>query len=124
LPLTTEQATLIKNSKDFSRNGALLNEDKLKLREIDTELAKIKLTYGENVLAETNNYQLILTTDLKAYRMAKRNGRKFGKIKELEGWVSLLIFELLAFFVTYIDNRYAKKLPLLPEKIISRQRIR
>jgi peptidyl-dipeptidase Dcp len=48
-----------KKFKGFSRNGALLNEeDKLKLREIDTELAKIKLTYGENVLAETNNYQL------------------------------------------------------------------
>jgi Zn-dependent oligopeptidase len=31
-----------KKLKDFSRNGALLNEDdKLKLREIDTELAKI-----------------------------------------------------------------------------------
>ena len=44
LNLTTEQATLLdKKFKGFSRNGALLNEeDKLKLREIDTELAKIK----------------------------------------------------------------------------------
>ncbi|MDP5000382.1 MAG: M3 family peptidase, partial [Flavobacterium sp.] len=44
--LTTEQATLLdKKFKGFSRNGALLNEeDKLKLREIDTELAKVKLT--------------------------------------------------------------------------------
>ena len=31
---------------------------KYNLREIDTELAKLKLTFGENVLAETNNYQL------------------------------------------------------------------
>ena len=39
LTLTTEQATLLdKKFKGFSRNGALLNdEDKLKLREIDTE---------------------------------------------------------------------------------------
>jgi Zn-dependent oligopeptidase len=62
-----------KKFKGFSRNGALLNEeDKLKLREIDTELAKIKLTYGENVLAETNNYQLHITNeeDLKGLRMA------------------------------------------------------
>ena len=53
LTLTTEQATLLdKKFKGFSRNGALLNEeDKWKLREIDTELAKLKLTFGENVLA-------------------------------------------------------------------------
>jgi peptidyl-dipeptidase Dcp len=44
----------VDKNKGFSRNGALLNEeDKLKLREIDTDLAKINLTYGENVLAET-----------------------------------------------------------------------
>ena len=65
LTLTTEQATLLdKKFKGFSRNGALLSEeDKLKLREIDTELAKLKLTYGENVLAETNNYQLHITNE-------------------------------------------------------------
>lgn len=65
LTLTTEQATLLeKKFKGFSRNGALLNEeDKSKLREIDTELAKVKLTFGENVLAETNNYQLHITNE-------------------------------------------------------------
>ena len=33
------------------------------LREIDTQLAKLKLTFGENVLAETNNYQLHITNE-------------------------------------------------------------
>ena len=63
--LTTEQNTLLdKKYKNFTRNGALLSEDKkLKLREIDTELAKLKLTFGENVLAETNNYELIITNE-------------------------------------------------------------
>jgi hypothetical protein len=56
--------------------------------------------------------------------MALKKWPQVWQNQKLEGWVSLLIFELLAFFVTYIDNRYAKKLPLLPEKIISRQRIR
>jgi Zn-dependent oligopeptidase len=61
LNLSPEQTTLLdKKFKSFSRNGALLSEEKKsKLREIDTELAKLKLTYGENVLAETNSYQLI-----------------------------------------------------------------
>ena len=59
LNLTAEQQTLLdKKYKGFVRNGALLNEEqKTKLREIDTKLSKLKLTFGENVLAETNNYQ-------------------------------------------------------------------
>ncbi|MFV8333040.1 M3 family metallopeptidase [Flavobacterium sp. GSP14] len=114
LPLTIEQATLIdKKFKGFSRNGALLNEeDKLKLREIDTELAKIKLTYGENVLAETNNYQLHITNeaDLKGLPDgAKEMAASLAKSKELEGWVFTLDFPSYLPFVTYIDNRELRK---------------
>lgn len=65
LELTVEQNTLLdKKYKSFSRNGANLSEDKKKrLREIDAKLAKLKLTFGENVLAETNKYQLHLTDE-------------------------------------------------------------
>ena len=114
LTLTTEQATLLdKKFKGFSRNGALLNEeDKLKLREIDTELAKIKLTYGENVLAETNNYQLhiINEKDLKGLPDgAKEMAASLAKPKELEGWVFTLDFPSYLPFVTYVDNRELRK---------------
>ena len=114
LTLTTEQATLLdKKFKGFSRNGALLNEeDKLKLREIDTELAKIKLTYGENVLAETNNYQLHITneSDLKGLPDgAKEMAASLAKAKELEGWVFTLDFPSYLPFVTYVDNRELRK---------------
>jgi peptidyl-dipeptidase Dcp len=110
LKLTTEQATLLdKKFKGFSRNGALLNEeDKLKLREIDTELAKLKLTYGENVLAETNNYQLHITNeeDLKGLPDgAKEMAANLAKSKNLEGWVFTLDFPSYLPFVTYVDNR-------------------
>jgi len=114
LTLTTEQATLLdKKFKGFSRNGALLNEeDKLKLREIDTELAKIKLTYGENVLAETNNYQLHITNeeDLKGLPDgAKEMAHSLAKSKDLEGWVFTLDFPSYLPFVTYVDNRELRK---------------
>ncbi|HWR94972.1 MAG TPA: M3 family metallopeptidase [Flavobacterium sp.] len=110
LKLTTEQATLLdKKFKGFSRNGALLNEeDKLKLREIDTELAKLKLTFGENVLAETNNYQLHITneTDLKGLPDgAKEMAASLAKSKGLEGWIFTLDFPSYLPFVTYVDNR-------------------
>ncbi|MCZ8198042.1 MAG: M3 family metallopeptidase [Flavobacterium sp.] len=114
LNLTTEQATLLdKKFKGFSRNGALLNEeDKLKLREIDTELAKIKLTYGENVLAETNNYQLHITNeeDLKGLPDgAKEMAASLAKSKELEGWVFTLDFPSYLPFVTYVENRELRR---------------
>ena len=112
--LTTEQATLLdKKFKGFSRNGALLNEeDKLKLREIDTELAKLKLTFGENVLAETNNYQLNITneTDLKGLPDgAKEMAASLAKSKNLEGWVFTLDFPSYLPFVTYVENRELRK---------------
>jgi Zn-dependent oligopeptidase len=55
LDLSIEQATLLeKKYKSFSRNGANLSEDKKsKLREIDLQLSKLSLQFGENVLAET-----------------------------------------------------------------------
>jgi len=114
LTLTTEQATLLdKKFKGFSRNGALLNEeDKLKLREIDTELAKLKLTYGENVLAETNNYQLHITNeaDLKGLPDGtKEMAASLAKSKGLKGWVFTLDFPSYLPFVTYVENRELRK---------------
>ena len=114
LTLSPEQATLLdKKFKGFSRNGALLNEEnKLKLREIDTELAKLKLTYGENVLAETNNYQLHITNE--EYLKGLPDGAKemaaiLAKSKELEGWIFTLDFPSYLPFVTYVENRELRK---------------
>ena len=114
LTLTTEQATLLdKKFKGFSRNGALLSEeDKLKLRGIDTELAKLKLTFGENVLAETNNYQLHITkeADLKGLPDgAKEIAASLAKSKNLEGWVFTLDFPSYLPFITYVENRELRK---------------
>ncbi|MEO8252847.1 MAG: M3 family metallopeptidase [Flavobacterium sp.] len=114
LHLSAEQATLLdKKFKSFSRNGALLSEDKkIKLREIDTELAKLKLTFGENVLAETNNYQLHITNeaDLKGLPEGTIEAAKaLAKSKELEGWIFTLDFPSYIPFVTYADNRELRK---------------
>jgi len=114
LTLTPEQATLLdKKFKNFSRNGALLSEDKkIRLREIDTELAKLKLTYGENVLAETNNYELIITeeADLKGLPEGTIEAAKsLAKSKNIEGWIFTLDFPSYIPFVTYADNRELRK---------------
>lgn len=112
--LTTEQNTLLeKKYKGFVRNGALLNEEqKTKLRAIDTQLAKLKLTFGENVLAETNNYQLHITNeeDLKGLPEGTVEAAKsLAESKELNGWVFTLDYPSYIPFVTYADNRSLRK---------------
>ena len=112
--LTTEQNTLLeKKYKGFVRNGALLNEEqKTKLRTIDTQLAKLKLTFGENVLAETNNYQLHITNeeDLKGLPEGTVEAAKsLAESKELNGWIFTLDYPSYIPFVTYADNRSLRK---------------
>lgn len=114
LNLTLEQSTLLdKKFKGFSRNGALLNEaDKLKLREIDTELAKLQLTFGENVLAETNQYQLHITNEIDLKGLpedAKEMAANLAKSKGLEGWIFTLDFPSYLPFITYVENRALRR---------------
>lgn len=58
LKLTAEQAKLLERKyKSFIRSGANLNDtDKDKLRKINEELSVTSLKYGENVLAENNDF--------------------------------------------------------------------
>ena len=74
LSLTEEQQTLLdKKYKGFSRNGANLNDaQKEILREIDKEQSQLKLTFGENILAETNRYELLITKPVRFRRTARR----------------------------------------------------
>ena len=114
LNLSPEQTTLLDNNyKSFSRNGANLSEtDKLKLREIDTKLAKLKLTYGENLLAETNAYELHITNenDLKGLpEGTKEAAAQAAKSKEKAGWVFTLAYPSFGPFMKYAENRELRK---------------
>jgi peptidyl-dipeptidase Dcp len=62
LTLTTEQATLLdKTYKQFARGGANLPEDKqAQLRELNKELSLLSLQFGDNMLAETNAFKLVI----------------------------------------------------------------
>lgn len=114
LELTTEQHTLLdKKYKSFSRNGANLNEaDKLKLRDIDKKLAQLKLQFGEHVLAETNNYQMVITdeNDLSGLpEGAKEAAKQLAESKGIEGWVITLDYPSYIPFMTYADNRQLRE---------------
>ena len=64
LKLTPEEAKLLeKKYKAFVRSGANLTEaQKERLRKINGELSVLSLKFGENVLVETNAYQLVIDT--------------------------------------------------------------
>lgn len=114
LHLSEEQQMLLeKKYKSFSRNGANLAEEKKKeLRKIDAELAKLKLTFGENVLAETNKFELHITDKDKlsglpegVIEAASQTAEEKGK----EGWVFTLDHPSYLPFLTYADNRELRK---------------
>ena len=72
--LNSEQKTLLeKQYKGFVRNGALLGEsEKKKLRIIDAKLAKLSLSFGQNILAETQTYMnsiLKMKKNLEVYQI-------------------------------------------------------
>lgn len=60
--LTTEQRRLLeKYYKDFVRSGALLDPAKKEeLKTINKELSMLDLRFSDNVLAETNNFKLVI----------------------------------------------------------------
>src|SRR5690606_9767365 len=114
LNLSPEQFRLLeKKYKGFSRNGAnLLEEKKEKLREIDKELSKISLQFGQNVLAETNAYELHLTNekDLKGLPdYAIEEAKKEAESREKSGWVFTLQAPSYIPFMTYAENRELRK---------------
>ena len=63
--LNEEQKMLLDETyKGFVRSGALLNESvKEKFKNISIELSKKSLQFGQNVLAETNNYSKHITDE-------------------------------------------------------------
>ncbi|WP_433779282.1 M3 family metallopeptidase [Flavobacterium anhuiense] len=114
LGLNPEQTTLLdKKYKSFSRNGANLPEDKKnKLREIDKELSKLSLQFGENVLAETNNFELHLTDEKDLSGLPEGTieaARLLAKNQEKQGWIFTLDHPSYVPFLTYADNRELRK---------------
>ncbi len=112
--LTTEQITLLdKTYKGFVRNGALLNDDqKAALREIDAQLSVLSLQFNENVLAETNAYQLHITKEEDLAGLPEgviEAAKNLAEQQEKQGWIFTLDYPSYLPFVTYAKNRELRK---------------
>ncbi|WP_339666016.1 M3 family metallopeptidase [Maribacter arcticus] len=115
LDLNAEQDTLLdKKYKSFSRNGANLSEEKkIRLRAIDAKLAKLKLTFGENVLAETNKYQLHLTDEADLDGLPEGEKEAAAQLAvfkgKVDGWLITLDYPSYIPFMKYAKNRKLRK---------------
>lgn len=114
IDLTPEQEMLLdKQYKGFARNGANLNDaDKNKLREIDTKLSKLSLQFGENVLAETNAFEMHLTDEKDVSGLpesVKEAAHQLAKEQEKEGYIFTLQYPSYIPFLTYADSRELRK---------------
>jgi len=114
LELSLEQSMLLdKQYKGFSRNGANLKDsEKTELRKIDAELSKLSLQFGENVLAETNAFEMHITSedDLAGLPESEKEAAKeIAKSKAKDGWVFTLDYPSYIPFMTYAKNRELRK---------------
>lgn len=112
--LTTEQLALLeKEFKGFTRNGALLSQDKKDiLREIDTKKAQLSLRFGENVLADTNSFSLHVTEkkELKGIPdQVREMAADIAKSKNKTGWVFTLDYPSYVPFMTYLEDRSLRR---------------
>ena len=114
LNLTVEQETLLdKKYKSFARNGANLPEDKKQqLRDIDKRLSHLKLMFGENVLAETNNFEMLITNEDELSGLPEGEleaAKQLAESKDKDGWMFTLDYPSYIPFMTYADNRELRK---------------
>jgi peptidyl-dipeptidase Dcp len=108
--MRNDQKKLLEDTyKAFVRKGALLSgEAKDQYRKITTELANLSLQFGENVLAETNDYTLHLTLsdDLAGLPDSViEAARKVAEDKNAEGWIFTLHYPSYMPFMKYAENR-------------------
>jgi len=109
--LTDEEKKLLEDTyKDFVRSGAELSaENKEKLRKINEELSMLQVQFGQNLLAETNGFKLILNKkeDLSGLPEGViAQAAAMAKSLKMEGkWVFTLQVPSMTPFLQYSDRR-------------------
>lgn len=112
--LNPEQQTLLeKKYRHFLRNGAKLPDHKKEqLRKLDTELTKLSLKFGENILAETQAYRLHIKNKKELCGLPDlplEQAKNLAEKESQKGYVFTLDFPSYQPFMTYVQNRDLRK---------------
>ncbi len=110
LNLTTEQRKLLEDTYvGFARNGANLEDkDKETFRTLTNQLSLLTLQFSENLLKETNDYQLHITDEEQLAGLpesSKAAALEAAHEKGLEGWVFTLHAPSYMPFMMYAQKR-------------------
>lgn len=113
--LGKEELKVLENTyKAFVRSGANLSAaDKEKLRAINAELSVLTLKFSQNILAETNKYELVVENKADLVGLPKElieDAANTAKAKGKEGkWVFTLSNASIMPFLQYSENRELRK---------------
>lgn len=109
LLLPEEKTLLEKTYQNFVRNGANLSEDKKRrLREIDKQLSTLSLRFAENILAQTQAFELHITDEKQLEGLpdfAKELAAQTACDRNKKGWIFTLDFPCYTAFIKYIRCR-------------------
>ena len=104
-----EQILLDRKYKGFVRGGAALSdEDKEKFRAVTVELSTLSLQFEENLLAETNDFTLHLTSEDELSGLpdgVREAAAALAKERGMEGWLFTLHAPSYVPFMQYADRR-------------------
>lgn len=104
---------LNKTYEGFERSGATLNDEQKKtFREITKKLSEYTLKFSQNLLKETNNYQLHITkeAELDGIPEIHRQAAKHeAQERELDGWIFTLHAPSYGPFMMYSTQRAYRK---------------
>ena len=108
-----QQMLLTETYKGFVRSGALLNDtEKERFKNISIELSSKSLLFGQNVLAETNNYFKHISDESELVGIPEailEQYRQEAKERNLDGFVVTLQYPSFLPFMTYAENRRLRK---------------
>lgn len=106
-----EQQTLLEETYSFfTRNGALLTEEqKQKLRDIDLQLSNLCQKFGQNVLAENNNYKLVITDKSDLAGIPESTIAQYQSQDKPNEWIVDLSYPSYIPFMQYAKNRNLRK---------------
>ncbi len=104
----TEKRFLKKTLDDFRRHGAELGpENKAKLQEIEIELTRLTTEFSQNVLDETNAFELLISDEGRLAGLpdsAKQAAAENARAKGLGGWRFTLHAPSMIPVLTYLDD--------------------
>ena len=115
LNLATHQAKLLEDTYvDFVRGGANLNDsEKAQLRKLNSEISKLTLEFGDNLLAETNAFEIIIDNKADLAGLSPSviaAAADTAKARGHEGkWVFTTHRPSITPFLTYADNRELRR---------------